>query len=124
MLWPIVLPFKITFWLLAAIVLLVTMELTRARTDWSSTAITLWWGSAALILVVWGLLRRARYLRYIAWGLFALTLGKAFLVDMSDLDGLNRIAAFMGLGVLLLVVSFFYHRLIAVFENPDSEGGE
>jgi uncharacterized membrane protein len=36
---------------------------------------------------------------------------KIFLVDMSDLDGLLRVASFMGLGLALLGISFLHQKL-------------
>jgi uncharacterized membrane protein len=35
---------------------------------------------------------------------------KVFLVDLSELGGIYRILGFMGIGVVLLVVSFLYQR--------------
>ncbi|MGI9258370.1 MAG: DUF2339 domain-containing protein [Gammaproteobacteria bacterium] len=45
--------------------------------------------------------------------LLAIVIAKLFLIDMSDLEGLLRVASFMGLGLSLLGVSYLYHRLQA-----------
>jgi len=48
--------------------------------------------------------------RWQALVLLALAIGKVFLVDMSELSQGYRILSFLGLGVLLLGVSFVYQR--------------
>ena len=42
--------------------------------------------------------------------LFGLTVLKVFLVDLSSLGGIYRILGFMGVGLVLLAVSFLYQR--------------
>ena len=96
---------------LASGILLVTIEISRAQTAWKDSAITLWWGSCALVLIFLGLRTGKQHLRWTALALFGCTIGKMFLVDLAELHGLIRVAAFMGVGVLLLVLSFTYQRL-------------
>ena len=45
--------------------------------------------------------------------LLAVVIVKLFLVDMSDLEGLLRVASFMGLGLSLLGVSYVHQKLTA-----------
>ncbi len=45
--------------------------------------------------------------------LLAIVIAKLFLIDMSDLQGLLRVASFMGLGLSLLGVSYLYQKLQA-----------
>ena len=42
--------------------------------------------------------------------LLALVIVKIFLVDLSDLEGLWRVASFMGLGLALLGVAFLHQK--------------
>ncbi len=72
------------------------MEISRAATPWKDSAITLWWGGSALVLVLLGLRMEKRYLRYTALALFGCTIFKVFLIDLAELSGLIRVAAFMG----------------------------
>jgi uncharacterized membrane protein len=37
---------------------------------------------------------------------------KVFLVDMSDLTGIYRALSFLGLGVVLIGIGWFYQRLL------------
>ena len=79
--------------------------------DGGSTGITIWWAVCALSLAIFGLVKNTARHRYLALALFGMTLVKVFFVDLGDLKGLYRVGAFMGLGVLLLVLSFLYQRL-------------
>ena len=62
------------------------------------------------ILLGVGFLRRSAYLRWQALVLLAIAIGKVFLVDVSELSQGYRILSFIGLGALLLGVSFVYQR--------------
>ncbi len=72
--------------------------------------------SAGLLLVslgslVGGLRWPKSDLRQAGFALLALTLAKAFLVDMDDLTGLWRAASFLGLGLCLIGVGYAYQKL-------------
>jgi uncharacterized membrane protein len=45
--------------------------------------------------------------------LLAIVIAKLFLVDMSGLEGLLRVASFMGLGLSLLAISYIHQKLTA-----------
>ena len=62
------------------------------------------------ILLALGFWRRSAFLRWQALVLLAFSIGKVFLVDVSELSQGYRILSFLGLGVLLLAVSFIYQR--------------
>lgn len=72
--------------------------------------LSLWWGSCALGLIGWGIWQSRKHLRIAAILLFGLTLLKLFLYDLTGLDGLSRTIAFIGLGILLLIISFLYTK--------------
>ncbi len=57
-----------------------------------------------------GFWRRSSFLRWQALVLLAVSVAKVFLYDMSQLSQGFRILSFLGLGVLLLGVSFVYQR--------------
>jgi uncharacterized membrane protein len=72
--------------------------------------------SVGLLIVSLGLLAGslrwpASDLRVAGSALLAVTLGKAFLVDMDDLTGLWRAASFLGLGLSLIGVGYAFQRL-------------
>ena len=66
--------------------------------------------SLAAVLLTIGFLRRSAFLRWQALILLAATIAKVFLVDVSQLSQGLRILSFIGLGVLLLCVSYVYQR--------------
>jgi uncharacterized membrane protein len=62
------------------------------------------------ILLALGFSRNSAFLRWQALVLLAVSIGKVFLVDVSELSQGYRILSFLGLGALLLGVSFVYQR--------------
>jgi uncharacterized membrane protein len=69
----------------------------------------LWAGYAAALAAV-GFMRRIAALRWAALVLFALTIIKAMLVDIAQLQRIYRIIVFFVLGILLLLVAWGYQR--------------
>jgi uncharacterized membrane protein len=75
--------------------------------QFSYSALFMLYGGALLTI---GFIRRSAFLRWQALILFAVTIAKVFLVDTSELSRGLRILSFIGLGVLLLCVSYVYQR--------------
>lgn len=112
-------------WLGAAAALglvLVSLEVRRAfhgsRLDpGGTTAAERWAYSAAWIvygiaLLVAGIARRVRWLRFAALAVMALAVGKVFLFDIARLGGLYRVLSFLGLGASLLFLAWLYQRFV------------
>jgi uncharacterized membrane protein len=76
------------------------------------------WGLYACGLLIAGVWRRIRELRFVSLGFLLLTVGKVFLVDLSSLSGIYRILSFLGLGISLVLVSLFYQRFVFRKETP------
>ena len=70
------------------------------------------WLACALLLFVIGLRMNRQYIRYAGLGVMALVVCKVFLFDMSGLEGLYRIASFIGLGLCLVGIGWLYQRFI------------
>jgi uncharacterized membrane protein len=91
-------------------------------------AITLAWTATALVLMVWASRRasRARWLTGAA--LLAAVVVKLFVVDLAALSGLPRIAAFLGVGAMLLVIGYFAPppsaSSVAVVPDDDAGAGQ
>jgi hypothetical protein len=79
------------------------------------------WGVTSFILIAIGLKRKQRNLRIISLTLFLITLIKLFLIDIKGISEGGKIAAFISLGVLLLIVSFMYQRLKKVLLAEDAQ---
>ncbi len=69
-----------------------------------------WFMLFGAILLTAGFWRRSSFLRWQALVLLAFAIAKVFLVDVSELSQGYRILSFLGLGALLLGVSFVYQR--------------
>jgi uncharacterized membrane protein len=83
------------------------------------------WTVLACLFIGAGLLRSFAPLRYLAMALFGITVLKVFLVDLSSLGGIYRILGFIGVGLVLLAVSFFYQRQrIRPRDPPQAPPGE
>jgi uncharacterized membrane protein len=73
-------------------------------------AISALWAAYSILLVTLGILRKYQPIRLLAILLFGVTILKVFLLDLSDLEKLYRIISFIGLGIILLAVSFMYQK--------------
>jgi len=101
---------RVGLWKFAVFALnfLAVTELTlEVKHAFSRSAI--WMGYGAMLMIV-GFRRRNSYIRWLALALLGVTILKVFLYDMSELQRIYRIGSFIGLGVLLLAISFAYQR--------------
>ncbi len=72
-----------------------------------------------VILLSVGFWRRSAFLRWQGLVLLAVAIAKVFLVDMSELSQGYRVLSFIGLGALLLAVSFVYQRDLLNLRHPE-----
>lgn len=70
------------------------------------------WLLAGIGLLFFGTLKENKTLRMASLIFMMLTVGKVFLYDASELTGLFRVFSFLGLGVSLLGLSWFYTRFV------------
>jgi uncharacterized membrane protein len=84
------------------------------------------YGAALLAVGFW---KRSAFIRWQALILLVFTIGKTFLYDMRDLTQGYRVLSFLGLGALLMAISFAYQKdWLSLKESPasaqsDSPGG-
>ena len=86
--------------------------------------VSILWSLFALGLILRGISKNIRSLRYLGLTLFAIVAGKVFFVDLSRLDQFYRIIAFILLGILVLSGSFVYlkyRETFAIQEPTDKE---
>ena len=69
-------------------------------------ALTLTWTATALALMYTATRRQLRPLWMLGAALLAVVVVKLFVVDLAALSGLPRVVAFLGVGILLLVIGF------------------
>lgn len=67
-------------------------------------------GCEGFLYLIFGFLVKHRVLRTLGLIVLGLTIFKVFLVDLSGLTSFYRLISFIVLGVILLLVSFGYHR--------------
>jgi uncharacterized membrane protein len=77
--------------------------------------ISILWSLFALGLILRGIGKDVRSLRYLGLALFAIVAWKLFFVDLRRLDQLYRIVAFILLGILVLSGSFVYLKYRETF---------
>src|SRR6266542_1512399 len=77
------------------------------------------WSIFAGTLAAAGFVRRSAAVRWASLALFTLTVIKAMLVDIAQLQQLYRVIVFFVLGVLLLVVAWGYHKAFHSRESAE-----
>jgi uncharacterized membrane protein len=75
------------------------------------------WALFAFVLLLVGMKKNMRYVRYAGLALLLVTLLKLFLHDLSELNQLYRIGAFIGVALILIIASFVYQRFLAPRAN-------
>jgi uncharacterized membrane protein len=70
------------------------------------------WALYAFALLLIGMQKQTRWVRYSGVVLLVVTLAKLFLHDLSSLSQLYRIGAFIGVAIILIVASFVYQRFL------------
>jgi len=90
----------------------------RNENDWTwwrnlyqKAGLSILWSICSFALMWLGMKHNFRTLRIISLSLFTVTLVKLFVFDIRNIPPGGKIAAFILLGILLLVVSFMYQRL-------------
>ncbi|HWB52736.1 MAG TPA: DUF2339 domain-containing protein, partial [Tepidisphaeraceae bacterium] len=71
------------------------------------------WAAIGLAAVFFGFIRKIAPLRYAALTLLGVTLIKILIIDMAQVEAIWRILSFLAVGLLLLAVSYVYHKQFA-----------
>src|SRR5205085_10626686 len=70
------------------------------------------WLAFGVVLLAIGILFNSQRARLASAAVIALTILKAFVIDMSTLTGVYRALSFMGLGVVLMAIAWLYQRIL------------
>lgn len=70
------------------------------------------WLAIGVLLLALGSRFDAKSLRLASAALVLLAVAKAFLIDMSNLEGVLRALSFIGLGVVLIGIGLFYQKIL------------
>ena len=85
------------------------------------------WLTFGVVLLGAGIIFNSQRARLASGAVIALTIAKAFLIDMSELTGVYRALSFMGLGIVLVAIGWFYQRILfrkAPLPAPAAAQGE
>ena len=75
------------------------------------------WALFALLLLIVGMRKHAAPLRYAGLALLGITVVKLFTHDLSQLEQLYRISAFVAVAIIAILASFLYQRFLATAET-------
>jgi uncharacterized membrane protein len=78
--------------------------------NWDGITVTLLWLVVAVAVFAWGIAGKANWLRLAGMVLMGVTLLKLVLFDSLRFTPVQKIIAYLTLGVLLLLVGFFYQK--------------
>ncbi len=78
--------------------------------QWSGFTVTLLWLLTAIVLFAWGFFMHTVSARMTAMVLTGVTLGKLIAVDSMRFSPVQKVIAYVSIGVLLLVASFLYQK--------------
>jgi uncharacterized membrane protein len=78
--------------------------------NWDGFTVTFLWLLTAVIVFVWGFRTRSVRARMAGIILIGVTLGKLIALDSLMFTTVQKVIAYLVLGVLLLIVSFFYQK--------------
>jgi uncharacterized membrane protein len=90
------------------------------RSDGEYYAYSVVWLLFAFLLLAAGLWRKQPGLRYGALAVLLIAVLKVFISDMAGLQGLYRVASFLGLGLSLVAIGWIYQRF--VYPRPPAGG--
>lgn len=76
------------------------------RSVLTQTALSIFWTVLALGLMVYATRRVTRGLWLVGAALMAVVVAKLFLIDLSNIGGIERIVSFIGVGLLMLVIGY------------------
>lgn len=90
--------------------------------NWDGFTVTFLWLLTAIVVFAWGFRMRSVRPRMAGIILMGVTLGKLLALDSLTFTTIQKVIAYLVLGVLLLVVSFFYQKFKQkIFALPDGE---
>jgi len=93
----------------------------RYQPDFRAGGISVLWGVFALGLIIGGIIRNGKPLRYAGLTLFSITVIKIFFVDLSHLGAGAKIIAFILLGLVLLAAAGIYIKFGDRFQTATTE---
>jgi uncharacterized membrane protein len=91
--------------------------------EWEGITVTLLWLLMAVLIFTWGVGAKSMVLRVSGMGLIGLTLLKLVALDSMSFSTVQKVIAYITLGILLLVVSFFYQKFRSKLFDEGMDAG-
>ena len=82
------------------------------------------WLAFSMMAMIIGLWKRTRGLRIAAIAVFGITILKIFIFDLSFLTTFYRMLSFLGLGIILMLVSYLYSKYKHLILSDVEKGTE
>jgi uncharacterized membrane protein len=116
------------WWIVALAFVALNIEVLRSADYWLSRVPEVWLMKNVIISVLWGLIglsgillgfsRKIASVRWVSLILLGFTVTKVLLVDMAHVETMFRVLSFLAVGIVLLLVSFVYHKVGAILLDP------
>jgi uncharacterized membrane protein len=87
-----------------------------ATSDVEQYTYSIGWLMFGVLLLAIGIVVNSQRARLASAVVIALTIAKVFLIDLSTLEGAYRALSFMGLGLVLVAIGWFYQKVL--FRRP------
>ena len=94
------------------------LKISTPSTDAELYTYSIIWLIMAVAAIIGGVWRYGEGCYRSGMVLLAIVIAKLFLVDMSGLEGLLRVASFMGMGLGLLGIAYLHQRLVSNKSEP------
>lgn len=104
-------------WLLSSE--LITWMYMANVTEAYKVGLSILWGTYALFLMLRGILKKIKELRFIAIAILGITIIKLFLYDLNELGTLSKTFVSIILGIFLLIISFLYNKYKTTLFNEE-----
>jgi len=89
--------------------------------NWDGFTVTFLWLLTAVVVFAWGFRTRSVRARMAGIILIGVTLGKLLALDSLTFTTIQKVIAYLVLGILLLIVSFFYQKFKQkIFDLPEA----
>jgi uncharacterized membrane protein len=103
---------------------ILSFALWELQTDWGRAIVSILWGGSALCITLYGFMRKSKLHRVFALILFGFTVGKVSLIDCATFSAGARVVIFIGVGLILLTLSFTYQKISNRLLQPEKSDEE
>jgi len=90
---------------------------------WDGVNVTMIWLAIAIVLFVAGVVSKMGWLRLMSILLTGVTLAKLIIVDRSRFTTEQKIISYISIGILLLILSFFYQKFKQTISSDKERSG-